>query len=206
MSRKSNKANSNMPSATDRAASAVKPGKSTGSAAVAEEAYVRPRGTKRPATTAAVEQHERESVAEPVAALAPIAAAEPACAKTGAAVGTEHCAVVPPVSPELAALRDMINTLSCDLRRLAKAATRTAVQLGERLNDLFDHAPDGEWDTLVGRTGVNVRDAASLVAFAEGRHALVERLSPVCDLSLREVLDHLAALASSLSLTSGNPR
>jgi hypothetical protein len=195
-------ANSNMPSAADLAASAVKPGKCSGSTAIAEETPIRSRGTKRPATAAVVEQHEPEAVAEPVATLAPVAAAEPACAKTVVGVATEHCAAVPPVSPELAALQDEINTLACDLRRLAKAATRTAVQLGERLNDLFDHASEGAWDALVRRTGVNICDAASLVAFAEGRHSLVERLSPVCDVPLREVLTHVTALANTLTLTA----
>ncbi len=122
------------------------------------------------------------------------------------AMSEANRALLTPVSPELAALTGEINTLACDLRRLAKGATRTAVQLGERLSDLFDHASDGAWDTLVRRTGVNVRDAASLVTFAEGLHGLIERLSPVQDVPLREVLNHLVALARALSLTSGNPR
>jgi hypothetical protein len=66
------------------------------------------------------------------------------------------------------------------------------------------HTANGEWNVLVGRTGVNVRDAASLVAFAEGRHALVERLSPVCDVPLREILTHLTALADALALTASS--
>ena len=56
----------------------------------------------------------------------------------------------------------------------------------------------------MGKTAVNVADAACLVAFAEGRHGLVERLSPVNDAPLREVLGHLVALGNALTLTDGS--
>ena len=113
-------------------------------------------------------------------------------------------AAVPPMPPELAALIDEINSRFCDLKRLAKAATCIGVELGERLGDLFDHAPNGEWNVLVGRTAVHVADAAALVVFAEDRHALVERLSPVHDVPLREVLMNLTTLANALALTSSS--
>jgi hypothetical protein len=113
-------------------------------------------------------------------------------------------AAVPPVPPELAALMDEINSLFCGLKRMAKAATRTGVELGERLGDLFDHAPNGEWNVLVGRTALHVADAAALIVFSEDRYALVERLSPVHDVPLREALTHLTTLASALALTSSS--
>ncbi len=227
MKRKLKPKNSPPSSATDIMASTVKLIKSEGAATLASNKTARPRGTKS-AAKAAVAHHQLEA-ADP--AVVELAAVEPAtvvlkstavprtvaemAAAINSATTTEvmlkpvavgMMAAVPPMPPELAALTDEINTKFCDLKRLAKAATRTAVELGERLGDLFDHASDGAWDTLVKRTAVNVGDAGSLVAFAEGRQALVEQLSPVRDVPLRDALNHLVNMANALALTAKSAR
>lgn len=109
----------------------------------------------------------------------------------------------PSMSPELTALLTLINVAYCDLLRLSKATVRTAVELGQRLGDLLEHAPPEEWLNLVRKTAVNAADAGSLVLFAEGRHPLIERLSPVNDVRLREALTELVALGSALTATAG---
>ena len=102
--------------------------------------------------------------------------------------------------PALADLLNSVNALSCGVQRLATAATRAAAELGERRGDRFEHAPVGEWPVLVSQTAVNLAGAGSLVAFAEGRPGLIERLSPVNDAPLREVLGHILALGNALAL------
>jgi hypothetical protein len=174
MRRKSNRTTSTPSSAVNLVAGAMKPVKVSGASPMVKPLTAKPGSAKR--------------AAKVVANKAPI-------------ITEPNTAAMPSSASSLADLLDTINSLSCDVRRLAKAATRATVELGERLSELFDHASDGEWNTLVKRTAVNLADAASLVAFAEGRHGLIERLSPAQDVLLREVLNHLVALASALSLT-----
>ena len=222
MSRKLNKTSENIPSVVDIVANPVTPAAAKDAMAAAKP--VKPTKCKSTVTKAvtaksgaatrtAVEHHQPAAAdpadVAPIDAVAKSAATIDSVTASGAEINTVAIVAklaVPPTPPGLAALTDEINSKFCELKRLAKATTCITVELGTHLTELFDHAPDGQWSTLVGTTAVNLRDAAALVAFAEGRHALVEQLSPVRDVPLRDALNHLVNMAHALALTAKQPQ